>query len=50
MTEFPTIAHVTLTVRDLGRSILWDQEFFGCRDQAQLERWLDRFDDVGRWS
>ncbi len=29
MTEFPTIAHVTLTVRDLGRSVPWYQKLFG---------------------
>jgi len=29
MPEFPTIAHVTLTVRDLGRSVPWYQMLFG---------------------
>jgi catechol 2,3-dioxygenase-like lactoylglutathione lyase family enzyme len=29
MPEFPTIAHVTLTVRDLDRSVPWYQRLFG---------------------
>lgn len=98
MPRFPTIAHVTLTVRDFGRSIPWSEALFSaepfvdeatepfrrvvwlvngetvvglhefpdpadrlrfnermlgldhlafrCRDQAELEQWRDRLDEV----
>ncbi len=31
MSEFPTIAHVTLTVRDLERTVSWYERLFGAK-------------------
>jgi len=57
---FPAIAHVAVTVTDLGRSVAWyralfgdehdaglDHVGFGCANRAELESWQARLDELG---